>query len=136
MRLRLSLPKTYARARKLRHDCGPAEIKLWAYLRSLQEDGFRFRRQHAIGPYIADFCAPRQKLIIEVDSSSHLEQEEYDADRTAFLESQSYRVLRFWNSDIITKIEGVMRVILEELRGGEESLLSGSTHGEVINRDL
>ena len=104
------------RAGELRKDCGPAEVKLWAYLRNLREEGIHFRRQHAIGPYIADFCAPRPKLIIEVDGSQHLDQTMYDADRTAFLESQGYRVLRFWNSDVMNKIEDVMGVILEELR--------------------
>jgi very-short-patch-repair endonuclease len=110
-----SNPNTMHRAGELRHDCGPAEVKLWAYLRSLREDGIRFRRQHAIGPYITDFCAPAQKLIIEVDGSQHLDQEEYDATRTAWLESQGYRVLRFWNSDVLNKVNGVMGMILKEV---------------------
>ena len=70
---------------------------------------------HAIGTYIADFCAPRQKLIIEVDGSQHLDQEEYDSERTAFLEAKGYKVLRFWNSDVLNKITDVMGVVLEEL---------------------
>ena len=74
-----------------------------------------FRRQHAIGPYITDFCAPSRKLIIEVDGSQHLVQEDYDRDRTAFLEAKGYRVLRFWNSDVMNKIADVMSVVLEEL---------------------
>ena len=90
MRPRRSTPKTYQRARQLRHECGPAEARLWAYLRTLREEAIHFRRQHAIGPYITDFCAPRRKLIIEVDGGQHLDQEEYDDDRTAFLESQGY----------------------------------------------
>jgi very-short-patch-repair endonuclease len=77
-----SIPKILHRAGELRKESGPVEVKLWAYLRSLREDGIHFRRQHAIGPFIADFCAPRNKLIIEVDGSQHLEQEEYDAGRT------------------------------------------------------
>jgi very-short-patch-repair endonuclease len=94
-------------------------MKLWAYLRTLREDGVNFRRQHALGPYIVDFCAPGRKLIIEVDGSQHLDQVEYDNDRTAFLESKGYRVLRYWNNDVMNKIEVVMneiREILEETK--------------------
>jgi very-short-patch-repair endonuclease len=83
--------------------------------RSLRLEGFHFRRQHAIGPYIADFCAPRCKLIIEVDGSQHLGQEEYDAGRTQYLESMGFHVLRFWNSDIMNKIDDVMKAIQDEL---------------------
>jgi very-short-patch-repair endonuclease len=115
MRQRRTTPKYYERARQLRKDCGPAEITLWAYLRGLRQDGLRFRRQHAIGPYITDFCAPRQKLIIEVDGSQHLDQQEYDAARTLFLESQGYQLIRFWNSDVMNKIDEVMGVILQAL---------------------
>jgi very-short-patch-repair endonuclease len=87
----------------------------------LRADGIDFRRQHAIGPFITDFCAPRQKLIIEVDGSQHLEQLEYDAERTTFLESKGYRVLRFWNSTVMNKIDNVMGAILEELeRSGKK----------------
>lgn len=75
-----------------------------------------WRRQgHAIGNYIVDFCSPSQKLIIEVDGSQHLQQEEYDRARSEFLQSKGYQVLRFWNHDVMKDIEGVMRVILETL---------------------
>jgi very-short-patch-repair endonuclease len=108
-------PKILHRAGELRAEPSPAEAKLWAYLRTLRKDGIHFRRQHAIGPYITDFCAPRQRLVIEVDGSQHLWQAEYDAARTAFLESKGYRVVRFWNSSVMNKIEAVMGAILEEL---------------------
>jgi very-short-patch-repair endonuclease len=108
-------PKMMHRAGELRREQTPAEAKLWAYLRTLREDDIRFRRQHAIGPYIADFCAPRSKLIIEVDGSHHLDQEEYDTERTAFLESQGYTILRFWNGDVMNNITGVLGVILEAI---------------------
>ena len=104
-------PKIMHRAGELRADLTPAEIKLWAYLRTLREDGIHFRRQHAIGSYVTDFCAPRIKMIIEVEGSQHLDQEEYDAERTSFLESKGYRVIRFWNGDVMTDIEGVLRAI-------------------------
>ncbi len=71
----------------------------------------RFRNQHAIGSYVVDFCAPRRKLIIELDGSQHLDQAEYDAERTAFLESKGYQVIRFWNGDVMNDIEGVLRAI-------------------------
>jgi len=107
--------RTPALAGGAREEPSAAEAKLWAYLRTLQEDGIHFRRQHAIGTYIADFCAPSRKLIIEVDGNQHLEQEEYDTERTAFLKSKGYRVLRFWNTEVMNKIKDVMGVILEEL---------------------
>ncbi len=74
----------------------------------MREDGVRFRRQHAIGSFVTDFCAPRNKLIIELDGSQHLEQEEYDKERTDYLEAQGYKVIRFWNNDVMTNIEGVI----------------------------
>jgi len=102
------------RAGELRHEQTPAEAKLWAYLRAHRADGIHFRLQHAIGPYIVDFCAPRRKLVIELDGSQHLEQEEYDAERTTYLESRGYRVLRFWNGDVMNDANSVMSVILTE----------------------
>jgi very-short-patch-repair endonuclease len=110
-----STPKMLHRAGELRKEPGPAEAKLWAYLRTLREEGIHFRRQHAIGPYIADFCSPRKHLILEVDGSQHLDQVEYDSRRTAFLESRGYRVLRFWNREVMNDIEGVMGAVMEAL---------------------
>jgi very-short-patch-repair endonuclease len=92
-----------------------AESKLWRFLRAHQTNNVHFRRQHAIGNYIVDFCSPSSKLIIEVDGGQHLEQEEYDRQRTEFLQSKGYRVLRFWNNEVMKDIEGVMRMILEAL---------------------
>ena len=103
-------PKGYEHARQLRKNLTPAEAKLWAYLRG-KRLGVSFRRQHAVGPYIADFCCIKKKLIIEVDGSQHLAQSEYDAARTKYLESQRYKVIRFWNNQVMNDIEGVIRVI-------------------------
>jgi len=108
-------PKIFTRAQELRHHQTEAETKLWAYLRSHRMSGAGFRRQHAIGNYIVGFCAPRQKLIIELDGSQHLELKEYDIERTAFLESKGYRVIRFWNNDVTKDIEGVAKTILDAL---------------------
>ena len=99
----------------------PAEAKLWSHLRAHRMGDVHFRSQHAIGNYIVDFVAPRKKLIIELDGSQHLEQEEYDAERTAFLQSKGYRVLRFWNNDVMNDIDSVLTVIwdaLKEKNGG------------------
>ena len=103
-------PQTKHRAISLRKESTPAEQKLWSRIRNDQL-GITFRRQHAIGNYIVDFCAPRRKLIIELDGSQHLEQKEYDEKRTRYLESRGYRVLRFWNNDVLNKIDDVLKVI-------------------------
>jgi very-short-patch-repair endonuclease len=104
-------PKGYKRAHELRGNLTPAERKLWKYLRAHRLGGAGFRRQHAIGPYIVDFCAPRLKLIIELDGGQHADQVEYDSARTEYLERQGYRVLRFWNNDVIKNVQGVIQVI-------------------------
>ncbi|MHB8136381.1 MAG: endonuclease domain-containing protein [Anaerolineaceae bacterium] len=107
--------QTRANARQLRRDQTLAETKLWLALRSHQLENIHFRRQHPIGNYIVDFCAPQAKLIIELDGSQHLEQQEYDAERTEFLESKGYRVLRFWNRDVLNNLDGTIIVILDAL---------------------
>jgi len=104
-------PKVFGHARQLRRNQTEAEAKLWSRLRNHQIKDIGFRRQHAIGNYVVDFCAPRQKLIIELDGSQHLEQEEYDTERTAFLESKGYRILRFWNNKVMKDIDSVLRAI-------------------------
>ncbi len=112
---RRSTPKILHQAGELRKQTTPAEKKLWAYLRLMREDGVRFRRQHAIGPYIADFCCVKKKLIIEVDGSQHLEQVAYDEARTQYLESLGYKVIRFWNHEVMKDMDGVIRAILNAL---------------------
>lgn len=114
MRLKRSTPKTMHQAGELRRELTPTERKLWGYLRNDQL-GVNFRRQHAIGPYITDFCCIKKKLIIELDGGQHLEQEAYDRERTEFLQSKGYRVLRFWNNDINENINDVVQVILDAL---------------------
>src|SRR5215207_9364824 len=104
-------PKSYERARKLRKELTPAERKLWAYLRGDKLNGVNFRRQHAVGNYIVDFVSIKKKLVIELDGSQHVEQAQYDMERTRYLESQGYNVVRFWNKQVEHEIDGVMRVI-------------------------
>jgi len=98
-------------AGELRKELTPAERKLWAHLRNNQLKGINFRRQHAVGKYIPDFCAVQEKLIIELDGSQHLEQEEYDAERTKYLEEQGYKVIRFWNNQVMNDMNGVILAI-------------------------
>jgi len=104
---------TFQYAAQLRHHLTEAEARLWQVLRAHRLNDVHFRRQHAIGPYIVDFCAPRQKLIVEVDGSQHLFQQAYDAERTAYLEAKGYRVLRFWNHEVMENLEGVLLRIME-----------------------
>ena len=99
----------------MRHEPTDAEARLWAYLRAHRLGGVHFRRQYPIDPYIVDFCALKPKLIIEVDGSQHLDQEEYDRERTEYLESKGYRVLRFWNNEVMGDIDTVVGVILDEV---------------------
>jgi very-short-patch-repair endonuclease len=108
-------PKIFGRAKLLHRNMAPAEAKLWVQLRAHRIGDVHFRNQHAIGKYIVDFCAPRKKLIIELDGSQYLEQEEYDAERTAFLESKGFRVLRFWNQDVMNNMDRVLKVIWSAL---------------------
>lgn len=105
--------EAFFNARGLRHDLTPAEIKLWGVLRAHRLGGIQFRRQHPIGGYIVDFCAPTRKLVIELDGGQHLDQQEYDAERTSFLESRGYRVLRFWNNDVMENFDWVVETIME-----------------------
>jgi very-short-patch-repair endonuclease len=104
-------PTIFGHAKQLHRNLTPAEARLWARLRAHRMKDIHFRNQHAIGKYVVDFCAPRRKLIIELDGSQHLEQAEYDAERTAFLESKGYRVIRFWNGEVMNNMEGVLRAI-------------------------
>ena len=109
-----SNPKARTHAIELRKEPTPAERKLWALLRNDQL-GVNFRRQHAVGNYIPDFVCVQKKLIIELDGSQHLEQQEYDQERTIILDSLGYKVIRFWNNDVTNKIDGVILAILHAM---------------------
>jgi very-short-patch-repair endonuclease len=107
---------TKRRAVELRQNMTDAELKLWSRLRSHQLEDIHFRRQHVFGSYVVDFCAPRHKLVIEVDGGHHLEQREYDAERTIFLETKGYRVIRFWNHEVLSDLDAVMLAIFHALK--------------------
>ena len=122
--------KIFARSKELSRNLTLAEEKLWAQLRAHRMGEVHFRKQHAIGNYIVDFCAPRKKLIVELDGSQHLEQEEYDAERTEFLKSKGYKVLRFWNNDVMNDIESVLNVIWDTLSERTGSDKEGGEAGD------
>lgn len=98
------------RARRLRREATVFEPKLWFALRE-RLPGFRFRRQVPLGPYIADFASHRARLIIELDGEGHAFRIEADAARTRFLEGEGYRVLRFWNMEVVENLGGVVDTI-------------------------
>jgi very-short-patch-repair endonuclease len=103
-------------ARHLRKNPTEAEQKLWSRLRRKQLDGYRFRRQRPIGPYIVDFVCLEVSLIIEVDGGQHAEQVTKDEARTRFLEKEGFRVIRFWNNDVLANTDGVLDAIWHDLR--------------------
>ena len=96
------------RARALRNNPTDAESKLWAQLRQRNLDGFRFRRQQPIGPYIVDFFCPDARLVVEIDGGQHAARENEDAERTEWLGSRGYRVVRYWNNEVLSNTEGVL----------------------------
>jgi lysyl-tRNA synthetase class 2 len=88
-----------------------AERRLWSKLRYEQLEGQKFRRQAPVGPYIVDFVCFPMRLIIEADGGQHATDERRDAVRTAWLEAQGFRVLRFWNNEVLSNTEGVLETI-------------------------
>ncbi|MEZ5893442.1 MAG: endonuclease domain-containing protein [Parvularculaceae bacterium] len=110
------LRKTTERAQRLRREPTPAERKLWTRLKAKQLNGLQFRRQHPIGPFIVDFYCAALKLAIEIDGDSHGndEAQRRDEKRSAFIASKGVRLIRFWNSDIHERLDGVLADILEE----------------------
>ncbi len=107
--------KTLNRAKSLRQNQTDAEGLLWHYLRNKQLDGYKFRRQQPIGPYIVDFASLPEKLLIELDGGQHAEHEDYDERRDRFLKSKGYRVLRFWNNEVFENCFDVLENIYQAL---------------------
>lgn len=105
------------RARELRNNATPAERRLWQALRASQLEGFKFSRQIAIGPFIADLVCRKQRLVIELDGGQH--GDDTDIARQRFIEAQGYRVLRFWNAQVMRDLDMVYAIILAALREGQ-----------------
>ena len=101
-------------AQKLRNNSTDTEKYLWKYLRGRQLEEFKFRRQHPIGKYIVDFINLERKIIIEVDGGQHSENKK-DKLRDKWLEEKGYEVLRFWDNEVFTNIEGVIESIRKKL---------------------
>jgi very-short-patch-repair endonuclease len=112
--MRDASPTRIARARQLRLDATDAERRLWYRLRSRQIEGAKFVRQERIGPYVVDFVCREQRLIIEVDGGQHAT-DPRDAIRDAWFSDRGYRVLRFWNNDVLANTEGVLEAIAAAL---------------------
>lgn len=123
------------RSRELRINATPAERLLWTHLRNKHLATTRFNRQVPIGPYICDFVARGPKLIIELDGGQHSIARNYDSNRTAFLQQHGYRVLRFWNNDVIENVEGVLAVIAETLEQFPPALREGKSRAAANGRD-
>nr|WP_298129178.1 endonuclease domain-containing protein [uncultured Pseudoxanthomonas sp.] len=107
--------QNHQRERRLRRDQTDAERLLWQHLRDRRLLGWKFRRQHRIGPYFADFACVEAMLVVELDGSQHLTQQRHDEARTCFLETQGYRVLRFWNDDVLRETDAVLTAITTAL---------------------
>lgn len=103
------------RARSLRGEQTDVEKRLWRELSDRQLDGFKFRRQHGIGLYIVDFVCIEAGLVVELDGGQHAEQVSYDSRRSIFIEAAGYRVVRFWNNEVLENAEGVLERIRELL---------------------
>ena len=107
------MQKTFQK--NLRQNQTDTEMHLWQYLRDRRFEGFKFRRQHVLQGYIVDFVCLKKRLIIELDGGQHTEQIGYDVQRTSILEKDGFRVLRFWNHDLLNNTTDVLENIYQEL---------------------
>jgi very-short-patch-repair endonuclease len=112
-----------ATASRLRANATGAEIALWRHLKSLETQGTHFRRQVPIGPYVADFACMAARVVIELDGSHHGDAptKARDEQRTLWLESEGYRVIRFWNNDLVENLDGVLETIHAALYGSRDA---------------
>ena len=106
---------THMRTRTLRHNVTEAERRVWQILRSRQMKGLKFRRQVPIGRYIVDFVCHEARLVVEVDGGQHDRSSPQEAERGRFLQNQGYRVLRFWNNEVLENLDGIHEKIADAL---------------------
>jgi very-short-patch-repair endonuclease len=104
-------------AKELRRNATDAEQLLWKYFKAKQLEGLKFRRQEQIGRFIVDFVCYEKGVIVEADGGQHAQEKDKDEERTGWLNSQGFTVLRFWNNEILTNIEGVVEVIRTHCMG-------------------
>jgi very-short-patch-repair endonuclease len=125
-------------SKELRRQGTPAERVLWTKLRNIQLAGVKFRRQQSVGNYVVDFVSFEKKLVIEIDGGQHSEDHiaGRDEKRTAWLESQGFRVIRFWNNEVIENLNGVL-LRIQEVIGIETPSPSSSSpiEGEESGRE-
>ena len=114
------------RARELRRRSTPSERRLWKHLRGRRLLGFKFRRQHPIGPYYADFACLEVSLIVEIDGGQHADAIDYDEERSRALVARGFLVLRFWNKDVLDALEGVVDLIRRALSDTTRRFGSGA----------
>lgn len=107
--------QAFVHAKSLRHQLTDAERLLWQHLRAGRLQGYKFRRQQAIGKYVVDFVCIEAKLIVEADGGQHLQQQAYDKNRSDYFHQQGFAVLRFWNHDILQQTTEVLENILSYL---------------------
>jgi very-short-patch-repair endonuclease len=110
------------KARQLRVNSTDAEYRLWRQIRNRQLKGCKFRRQMPVDHYIVDFVCAELKLIIEIDGGQHAEARLYDAERTEYLQSKEYQVVRFWNNEVLGNTDGVLERIAEILAQRKKEL--------------
>ena len=110
-------PNLANRAKELRHSETEAEQIIWSWLRAKKLNGVKFRRQEPVGIYVVDFVSFEKKLIIEIDGGQHNLEENKATDevRTQWLKSQGFRVIRFWNNEVSSNLDGVIALIEESL---------------------
>ena len=102
-------------SKNLRQNATEAEQILWKYLRAKQLNNLKFKRQQPIGRYIVDFVCFEKYMVIEIDGGQHSLEKSKDNERDEYLKSQCFNVLRFWNNEVLTNIEGVLEIIKNEL---------------------
>ena len=105
----------WERARALRNTATDAERRLWHYLRREQLAGWKFRRQYPIAGFIVDFVCVPARLVVELDGGQHAEALVYDARRARSIEADGYRVVRFWNDEVLLHVDSVLEEILRHL---------------------
>jgi len=116
---RLEKAEQRRNAKHLRTFQTPAERNFWYNVRAHRLAGYKFRRQHPIGPYIVDFVCLSARLIVELDGGQHAGQQEYDEKRDAFLKERCFRVLRIWNNEMLKNRDVVLELVLQALRSGD-----------------
>jgi very-short-patch-repair endonuclease len=122
-------------AKRLRREMTDAERKLWRALRAHRFEQIAFRRQMPMGPYIVDFVSHRMRLVVEVDGGQHgfAGRQKHDTVRDTWLASRGYRVLRFWNNEVLTNLDGVLTAILAALPPSQPSPASGEGYEPVAD---